>query len=137
MCHSWSRQIMSHEFFSKFETVITQKSDKAFWRNTVFMDVPSKFSLFEPFFSSAWSLQTCSQERMFEHKFWGGSKFTLLVQLWKALSFSWPYCITFLLIHLIRRLFLMHRKLDLFLKHEVMQTTEKLLVNYYNFCLLS
>lgn len=101
MCHSWPRQIMSHEFLSEFETVITQKSDKALRRNTVFMDLPSKFSLFEPFFSSAWSLQTCSKERMFEHKIWGGSKFTLLVQVWKALSFSWPYCITFLLIHLI------------------------------------
>lgn len=44
---------MSHEFLSEFETVITQKSDKALRRNTVFMDLPSKFSLFEPFFSSA------------------------------------------------------------------------------------
>lgn len=133
MCHSWPRQIMSHEFLSEFETVITQKSDKALRRNTVFMDLPSKFSLFEPFFSSAWSLQTCSKERMFEHKIWGGSKFTLLVQVWKLCSSPGLTVLPFF--WFIWSLFLKHRKLDLFLKHEVTQTSVKLLVSYPNFCL--
>lgn len=100
MCHSWSRQVTtSHEFLSEFETVITHKSDKALWRNTVFMDLLFKIFFVWTTFSSAWSLQ--NMDRMLEHRFWGGSKFTLLVQVWKALSFSWPYCITSLLIHLI------------------------------------
>lgn len=61
-----------------------------------------------------------------------GSKFTLLVQVWnEELSLSpgpvilWFWCIW--------SLFLMQRKLDLFLKHKVMQTILKLLVSCDNF----